>query len=136
MAKKVGGETPRPTHAEMIERIREMGQMLGKTAEIQSGAVYKHDCVWKDNPYANPRVVFEVCDKGNLDKDIASLHWANQNWRAHSILVVFDDSDFIAAQKKLAQEKQIYLLKVADMLQLHSMSKAGCIEAVRCIFAI
>ena len=66
-------EKLRLTHDELVKRVKEMGDILGKVAEGPWGPVYKHDCVWKDNPYANPKLVWEVCDKGNLDKDIASL---------------------------------------------------------------
>lgn len=129
-------ESPRLTHDELIQKVKEMGEMLGKSVEGPWGPVYKHDCVWRDNPYANPKLVWEVCDKGNLDKDIASLIWVVKNWNAKCILVVFEESDFRAAQKKLAQESQIYPLKADDMLKLHSLLQAGNIQAIRSIFAV
>lgn len=135
LAKKAKEEPSRPTHDEMIERLKEIGTMFGKKAEGPSGPVYKHDCVWRDNPYANPKVVWEVCDKGNLDKDIASLTFAARNWSAKSILVIFEESDFQAAQKKLAQESQIYTLKPEHVLCLHSLLQAGYAQAIRAIFA-
>ena len=128
--------TPRLTHDELIQKVKEIGRMLGKNTEGPWGPVYKHDCVWRNNPYANPRLVWEVCDKGNLDKDIASLIWAVKNWSAKGILVLFEESDFYTAQKKLAQESQIYPLKADDMLKLHSLSQAGDIEAIKSIFAV
>ena len=136
LAKKVKEETPRLTHDELVQRVEEMGEMLGKKAKGPWGPVYKHDCVWRDNPYANPKLVVEVCDKGNLDKDIASLIWAVKNWNASGILVLFEESDFQAVRKKLAQENQIYPLKADDFLKLHSLLQAGNTEAVRSIFAI
>lgn len=136
LAKKGKGEMPRLTHDELVQKIKEIGEMLGKRAEGPWGPVCKHDCVWRDNPYANPRLVWEVCDKGNLDKDIASLIWAVKNWNAKGILVLFEESDFHTAQKKLAQESQIYPLKADDMLKLHSLLQAGNIQAVRSIFAV
>jgi len=135
LAKK-GKEEVLPSHDELADRVKEMGQMLGKTTEGPWGPVYKHDCVWKDNPYANPKLVVEVCDKGNLDKDIASLLWAAKNWGAKGILVAFEESDFQAAQKKLAHESQICSLKAADMLKLHALLQAGKVQAIKSIFGI
>jgi hypothetical protein len=137
LAKKAKGkEPPLPSHDELVQMMKEMGEMLGKTAEGPWGPIYRRDCVWKDNPYANPKIVVEVCDKGNLDKDIASLLWAVKNWGARGILVVFGESDFQAAQRKLAQENQIYPLRAADVLTLHSLAKAGNVQAIRSIFGV
>jgi hypothetical protein len=135
LAEKVDEKPPRLTHDELVQKVKEIGEMLGKSAEGPWGPVYKHDCVWRDNPYSNPRLVWEICDKGNLDKDIASLIWAVKNWSAKGILVLFEESDFHTAQKKLAQESQIYPLKAADVLKLHSLSQAENIKAVRSVFA-
>lgn len=136
LAKKGKEKEPLPSHDELVDRVKEMGELLGKTAEVKSGPIYKHDCVWKDNPYANPKTVIEACDKGNLDKDIASLVFALTNWGAKGILVVFEESDFQAAQRKLPRGSQIYALKAADMLTLHSLAKAGNIPAIRSIFGV
>ncbi|MBI2846376.1 MAG: hypothetical protein HYX82_00685 [Chloroflexi bacterium] len=136
LAKKTGEGKPRPTHDEVVEMVKEMGQILGKVVEKEWGPIYKHDGVWKDKPYDSPRLVVEVCDKGNLDKDIASLSWAVQNWLAKCILVTFEDADFQAAKNKLPPQAQIYPLKVGDMLTLHSAVKAGNLQAMRAIFGI
>jgi hypothetical protein len=127
---------PRLTHDELVQKIKELGEMLGKVIKHEGPAEYKHDCVWKETRYANPRLVVEVCDKGNLDKDIASLIWAVKNWNANCILVLFEESDFHTAQKKLAQESQIYLIKAEDMIKLHSLLQAGNIKTIRSIFAV
>jgi hypothetical protein len=134
-AKEAKGEPTRLTHNELVQKIKEMGEMLGKVTEPVVGVPYKHDCVWKDNPWANPKLVVEVCDKGILDKDIASLDWAVTSWGAKGILVIFDAADFQSAQKKLAQKSQIYPIKAEDILKLHSLLQAGNIKAVRSIFA-
>ena len=136
LAKKTEEEPHRPTHDELVQKIKELGEMLGKKVEGPWGPVYKHDCVWRDNPYANPKLVVEVCDRGNLDKDIASLIWAVKNWNAKGILVLFEETDFHTAQKKLAQESQIYPLRADDVLKLHSSLQAGNIQAVRSIFTV
>lgn len=136
LAKKAEGEEPLPSHDELVQRVKEMGEKLGKVVEVKWGPVYKHDCVWKDNPYANPKLVMEVCDKGNLDKDIASLLWAVKNWGANSILVIFDESDFHAAQRKLAHEKQVCPVKADDLLKVHSLLQAGYIQVIKSIFDI
>lgn len=129
-------ETSPLNHDEMVQRIKEMGDMLGKVIEPVTGAPYKHDSVWRDHPYANPKLVWEVCDKGILDKDIASLIWAVKNWGAKSILVLFEESDFHTAQNKLAQERQIYPLKAEDALKLHSLLQAGYAQAIKAVFTI
>lgn len=136
LAKKTVEKEPLPSHDELGQMMKEMGAMLGKTAEVKSGPIYKHDCVWKDNPYANPKVVIEVCDKGNLDKDIASLNWAVSNWGAKGILVAFEESDFQAAQRKLTHGSQIYPLRAIDMLKLRSLLQAGYIQAMKSIFGV
>ena len=128
-------ETARLTHDELRDRIGEMGETLGKIAEVECEPVFKHDCVWRDNPYANPKVVWEVCDRGNLDKDIASLTFAARNWGARGILVIFEESDFQAAQKKLAQEPQVWPLRAEDPLKLHSLLQGRYAQAIRAIFA-
>ena len=125
-----------PTHDEMVQKVKEMGEMLGKVTEPVPGVPYRHDCVWRDNPYATPKLVWEVCDKGNLDKDIASLIWTVKNWGANGILVTFGESDFYTAQKKLAQESQIHPLKAEDILKLHSLLQAGNTQAIRSIFTV
>lgn len=129
-------EKPLPSHDELVQKVKEIGETIGKIAEVGWGPVYKHDCVWKDNPYANPRIVVEVCHKGLLDKDLASLPWAVKNWAATGILVVVEESDFYAAQKKLAPGSQVYPIKAGDMLKLYSLLQTGNIQAIRSIFYI
>jgi hypothetical protein len=124
------------SHDELIEKVKEIGKMLGKIVEGPWGPVYRHDCVWKDNPYANPKLVVEVCDKGNLYKDIVSLPWAVQTWAAKGILVVFEDSDFQAAKAQFPPGSQVYPLKAEDMLKLHSLLQAEYIQAIRSIFSL
>jgi len=137
LAEKVDEKPPRLTHDELVQKIKEIGEMLNKITEPVLGVPYKHDCVWKDNPWANPKLVVEVCDKGILDKDIASLDWAVTSWGAKCILVIFDAADFQSAQKKLAQKSQIYPMKAEDMLKLHSLLQAeGNIKAIKSIFAV
>ena len=135
--KEAEGGPTRLTHDGLVQKIKEIGEMLNKITEPVLGVPYKHDCVWKDNPWANPKLVVEVCDKGILDKDIASLDWAVTSWGAKCILVIFDAADFQSAQKKLAQKSQIYPMKAEDMLKLHSLLQAeGNIKAIKSIFAV
>ena len=129
-------ETSRLTHDELVQKVKEIGQMLGRIAEVKSGPKFEYDCVWKDNPYASPKLVIEVCDKGNLYKDITSLEWAVTTWGAKGIWVIFDDSDFHKAKEMLAQKSQIYPIKAEDMLKLHSLLRAGYTQAIRSIFAV
>jgi len=64
------------------------------------------------------------------------LIWAVKNWNAKGILVLFEETDFHAVQKKLAQESQIYPLRADDVFNLHSSLQAGNIQAVRSIFTV
>lgn len=136
LAKKEEEKQPRLTHDELVQKIKEMGEMLGKIANVKWGPKYEYDCVWKDNPYANPKLVIEVCDKGNLYKDITSLNWAVTTWAAKGVWVIFDDSDFHKAKEMLGQESQIYPLKAEDVLKLHSLLQAGYAQAIRAMFSI
>ena len=136
LAKKAKKEIPRPTHDEMVQKVKEMGERLGKVTEPMPGVPFKHDCVWRDNRYTIPKLVVEVCDKGNLPKDILSLDWAVTNWGAKGILVIFDESDFQAAQSKFAQKSQIYPIKTEDMLKFHSLLQAGNTQVISCIFTV
>ena len=129
-------ETPLPSHDELVDMVKQMGEILGKMAEVEWGPVYRHDCVLKENPYANPKLVVEVCDKGNLDKDIASLTWANQNWGAKGILVIVHKSDFNSAQNKLPAGAQICLVKGEDVVQLRSLVKSAGIDVFKLIFSL
>lgn len=135
LAKKGGKEAP-PTHDELVQKIKEMGETLHKIANVKWGPKFEHDCVWKDNPFASPKLVIEVCDKGNLYKDISSLDWAVTTWGAKGILVIFDDSDFHKAKEMLAQKSQIYPIKAEDMIKLHSLLQAGNIQAIKSIFGV
>ncbi|MCJ7669613.1 MAG: hypothetical protein MUO61_03735 [Dehalococcoidia bacterium] len=135
-AEKGKVETPRLTHDELVQKVKEIGEMLGKIAEVKWGPKFEYDCVWKDNPFASPKLVIEVCDKGNLYKDITSLDWAVTTWGAKGIWVIFDDSDFHKAKEMLAQKSQIYPIKAEDMLKLHSLLQSGYAQVIRSIFAV
>jgi hypothetical protein len=136
LAKKVDEKPPRLTHDELVQKVKEIGEMLGKIAEVKWGPKFEYDCVWKDNPFASPKLVIEVCDKGNLYKDITSLDWAATTWGAKGIWVIFDDSDFHKAKEMLAQKSQIYPLKAEDVVKLHSLLQAGYAQAIRSMFAV
>lgn len=135
-AKKVDERPLRLTHDELVQKVKEIGEMLGKIAEVKSGPKFEHDCVWKDNIYRSPEWVIEVCDKGNLYKDSTSLEWAVTTWGANGIWVIFDDSDFHKAKEMLAQKSQIHPLKAEDVVKLHSLLQAGYAQAIRSIFGV
>ena len=134
--KEAKEEPTRLTHDAVVQKVKEIGEMLGKIAEVKWGPKFEYDCVWRDNPYASPKLVMEVCDKGNLYKDITSLEWAVTTWGAKGIWVIFDDSDFYKAKEMLAQKSQIYPMKAEDILKLHSLLQAGYAQAIRSIFAV
>ena len=103
-------------HEELVGKIQEIGRQLGKDVQAWPGALYRHDAVWKDNPYKNPDIAWEVCDSGNVDKDIASLVWACDNWGATGILVMVDKAEIDRIKQKLPSGKRIVVIS-ADTLQ-------------------
>jgi hypothetical protein len=50
--------------------------------------------------------------------------------------VLFEESDFHTAQKKLAQESQIYPIKAEEMLKIHSLLQSGNTQAIKSIFTL
>lgn len=136
LAKKAELKTPPLAHDALVQIAKEMGQLLGRNVEPVANALYRHDCVWKENPWQTPRLVVEICDKGILDKDITSLGWAMRNWGAKGILVIVDDSDFLSAQRKLTGESDIYLLRATSFVQLHSLMKEGYVQVLKTLFGL
>ena len=136
LARKRKEEKPLPNHDELVQIIKEMGAMLDKSTEPVPQAQYRHDCVWRPNRWANPELVWEVCDKGVPEKDIVSLTWAANAWKAKGILVLFEEADFRKAQEKFAHLSQIYLIKAEDVVQVHHLLKAGNTPALRAIFGV
>lgn len=135
----VRGAKPSPplSHDDIIQKLKEIGETLGKKVEVKSGPVYKHDCCWKPTPYANPELVWEACDKGVPEKDIISLTWAVDNWRAKGVLVLFDEADFKKAQERFSHlRRQVYLIKVDDVISLYSLIKGGNIDVLKTILGI
>jgi len=135
LARKGKEEKPLPNHDELVRIIKEMGELLGKSIEPVPQSQYRHDCVWKPNRWANPELVWEVCDKGVPEKDIVSLTWAANTWKAKGILAVFAEADFKKAQETIAQP-QVYVMKAEDVVQLHWILKVGNVLALRAILSI
>lgn len=121
------------SHTQLIEMGSEMGHMLGKVVEVEAGPVYKHDISWKENQWANPYLVTEICDKGNLDKDIQSLNWAAQNWKARGILIIVDDKEYASVAKKLAGVP-VLTLRAEDFVKLHSVANSAGADVLKLMF--
>lgn len=125
------------THDELVQTMKQIGEKLGKTVEVDCGKAYKYpydyDNLWRANQFKPPQWVIEICDKGSLDKDIASLKWANENLEAKCIWLIVDRQDFATAQKKLTGRKQIYIVEADTMRQLHSLLQANA-DFLRTLF--
>ncbi len=122
-------------HDDLQKVIAEMGRKLGKTVDTGSGVDYKHDVLWKDNAYKGPSHVWEICDRGNLDKDVAALTAAAdpQKWGAKAILVVTGDNEYSSAQKKLAG-KPVLVVRSEVVKRTAELVNSGDIEFVKSIF--
>lgn len=123
-------------HEELVKMGLEMGQKLGKISEPGSGPVFRHDIWWKDNPYKQPSLVIEVCDKGALDKDILSLSWAWEKLGAKGILVIVDDKDYQNALNKLPPGGSTLAIRAADFAKLHSVLSSAGKDILKAMFGV
>jgi hypothetical protein len=92
--------TPQPVEEESIHRalkrkIKEIGVILGKFAKEEYPArPYVYDVVWKEvEGLPRPCHVFEVQDKGEVDKALAKLQHARDIWKPKLFLVVTGEKD-------------------------------------------
>lgn len=124
------------THQRVIDLIKNIGNILRKDAQGPFGIDYKHDVIWRDNSYKLPSHVWEVCDKGNLDKDIASLTAATDpdKWGSKGFLVVINDNDYDNAKKKLTG-KPVKVLKSDTVNKLSDLLQDIDIELIKLILS-
>jgi hypothetical protein len=127
-------EPPALNHQKLVEIATDLGKRLGKQVNAGWKSPYQHDCLWGDNPWANPSIAIEICDKGVLDKDIQSLHWAWDNWKALGLLVVVDDKEYEACKVKIPKGAKISAIKATDFANLHSLLQSAGKDAVVSIF--
>jgi len=97
-------------HREIQERIREIGESLGRYAQMEYPSYpsreYRYDVVWKAFEQAvGATHVFEVCDKGgDLEHDINKLAYAYKTiGQPHLLLIVAKPQDRSAAKSLVAR---------------------------------
>lgn len=112
---------PAREHDELIEILERIGISLGWVVRREQGAVYRHDLSFSRNQYQSPRVVIEICDKGNVDKDIASLNWAVKNLQCGAILATVDERDYHKATAAVGDNQDIVVVKAQAIHQLSSL---------------
>jgi hypothetical protein len=88
------------THKEAQSMLVEIGQMLGRHAEVE---VEYYDVVWRDSATA-PRLshVFEVQISGSVDSALTRLKHAYDKQRSKIYLVIADERDKSFARKRLS----------------------------------
>lgn len=125
------------THEQIVSMLKEIGERVGRAVTASEGPVYKHDVLWRKSAYGSPTEVIEVCDSGNLEKDILSLQWATEpnNWGSRGFLVVVDDRDMEKAAKRLGKKPQIFLVSGSFVKELHAMATGDNISVLRAIFS-
>lgn len=83
-----------PTHSELIAKLVELGEILGKYPESEfiSGP-YRYDVIWRKVKIGSPTQVFEIHHKGVLDSALAKLKHAYDMWSANLFLIVTNHKD-------------------------------------------
>jgi len=107
-------------HEDLVDKIKAVREALGYSQGNLHGATYNHDSTFSKGELRTPFLVWEVCDGGNLDKDIASLQWAVFNWDTTGILVVTDSKDMGRAQTRLTTPK-VRVIKDDFVDKLHEI---------------
>ncbi|GEM_PF-3304508 len=82
-------------HEELQSKIKEIGEILGRYAAKEYHAPpYIYDAIWKEiEGLPRPSHVFEVQDKGEVDKALAKLQHARDMWRPKLFLVITGERD-------------------------------------------
>jgi len=116
-----------PTHLDIQDLLREIGELLGYSAEIEFNF---YDVVWRENEKSmRLSHVFEVQSKGNIDSAFAKLKRAYQAQRTKPFLVIASERDLNRARKSLALEFQdieavVTVLTFPQIEQIHRNLKS------------
>jgi predicted RNA-binding protein len=85
-------QTKSPSHNEIRDRIKELGTLENKVAEIEYPLDnLRLDVVWKTIPTGNPRWVFEVQLAGNFYEALTKLKHAWDKWNSKPFLVTTEE---------------------------------------------
>ena len=128
------GPLPKSIHAELKDKLREIGEILGKYAKTEYPSdIFTYDVVWKDEDEGSPLApshVFEVQHHGQLDHALSALKHARDIWRPHYLfLVVTEEKDRRKAEDlvrpRLAGlyheiQRNTVILTAEDVRRLHS----------------
>jgi hypothetical protein len=125
---------PPKQHSELIEEMEEIGKATGRVVLGNYNAPYRYDVPLARSYYVPPDIVVEICDRGSVDKDFASLNWARQNWDAKSLLITVDHGDFKKAQTVVGGTPNIFIMKAETLRQLHSLVEAGDAPILKALF--
>lgn len=97
------GATTRSIHAELKDKLADIGEILGKYTKTEyPSTLFTYDVVWKEGDEGLdllPSHVFEVQHHGQLDKALSALKHARDIWRSNLFLVVTEEKDRRKAQE-------------------------------------
>ena len=113
---------PSPSHPELIEMLRKIGEILGfvtRREEPTPDGVYRCDVTWRDYEGHRPIKVFEVEVSGNVDHALSSLTHAYDKWGAEELyLIVSDESDLNRARKLVEPRIRGTFVKIFGRLKV------------------
>lgn len=125
--------TTPPTHKDLINMLRDIGEMLCFVVKIEDftpDKIYRCDVTWRDYEEHSPLKVFEVEVNGNVDHALASLAHAYDVWRPESMYLVVSDERDLERAKKLVEPRlkgafsrlrgRLKVLTWSEVITLHS----------------
>jgi hypothetical protein len=112
----------RSRHDELIALWRRLGERFGYNTEPSQNAPYRHDVVWRRGK-REPFICMEICDSGNLDKDLAALQWATdpENWGAKCALAVADEQNRVRAERRLGRREEIWVMTFEEATSMANL---------------
>lgn len=90
-----------PSHKDLVEAICNIGKILSFVVTPEHptpGGLYRLDCTWTDCEGHAPLKVFEIETSGNVDRALARLKEAWDQWHPELYLIVSDESSFERAK--------------------------------------
>lgn len=115
-------------HEQVVQRIYELGEIIGYTPERKwRKEGYEYDVVWHKPPREGPKCVFEVHVKGNLGDALLRLKHAHDRWESQLFLISTEDQLNEAKTKyltgalhELAETGALTLLKINEVKEFHN----------------
>jgi len=125
--------TTPPTHKDLINMLRDIGEMLCFVVKIEDftpDKTYRCDMTWRDYEEHSPLKVFEIEVSGNVDHALASLAHAYDVWRPECLYLVVSDEKDLERAKRLVEPRlkgafsrlrgRLKVLTWKEVLTLHS----------------